>query len=90
MHFTQVNIEDLSSFDNALANKIYKNPSEFIPLFEEAATEVTANEVTSLRPDGEEEIQDIQVRFSFVNTHITNSRNFSIFRVLRPVWSITA
>ena len=79
MHFIQVNIEDLSSFDNALANKIYKNPSKFIPLFEEAATEVTTNEVTSLRPDGEEEIQDIQVRFSFVNIHVTNSRNFSIF-----------
>ena len=58
---------------------MYKNPSEFILLFEEATTEVT-DEVTSLRPDGEEEIQDIQVRFSFVNTHITNSRNFSIFR----------
>ena len=78
MHFIQVNIEDLSSFDNALANNIYKNPSEFIQRFEEAITEV-AVEVTSRRPDGKEEIQDIQVRFSFVNTHITNSRNFSIF-----------
>ena len=77
-----MNIEDLSSLDNALANNVCKNPSEFIPLFEEAATEIT-NEVTSLRPDGVEEIQDIKVCFSFDNIHVTNSRNFSIFRCFK-------
>ena len=58
---------------------LYKNPSEFITLFEEATNEV-ADEVTSLHPDAERDIPwDIQVRFTFVNIHITNSRNFSIF-----------
>ena len=35
-----VNLEDVASFDEALADKLYKAPSDFIPLFEEAATEV--------------------------------------------------
>ena len=55
-----VNLEDVASFDEALADKLYKVPTDFIPIFEEAATEV-ADEVTSPRPAGEEELQDIQV-----------------------------
>lgn len=55
-----VNLEDLSSFDESLADKLYKSPSEFLPLFEEAATEV-ADEVTAPRPDGEEDVEKVQV-----------------------------
>jgi len=68
MYFVQVNIEDLSSFDNALAKKIC----------EEATTEV-ADKVTNLHPDGEEEIQDIKVRFSIVNIHNTKLAEFFDF-----------
>lgn len=50
-----MNIEDLGSFDETLAEKIYKQPSEHIPIFEEAAKEV-ADELTSPRPEGEEEV----------------------------------
>ena len=50
----------MSSFDEALADKVYKNPAEMIHLFEEAATEV-ADEVTAPRPEGEEEVQKMQV-----------------------------
>nr|QIC49965.1 DNA replication licensing factor MCM5 [Actinia equina] len=56
----EVDLEDLSSYDETLADKLNKNPAEFLPLFEEAAKEV-ADEVTHPRPDGEEEIQDIQI-----------------------------
>ena len=35
-----VNLEDVASFDEALADKLYKVPTDFIPIFEEAATEV--------------------------------------------------
>ncbi len=55
-----VNLEDLSSFDESLADKLYKSPTEYLPLFEEAATEV-ADEVTSPRPEGEEDVEKIQV-----------------------------
>ena len=45
----------------------------------------------SLRPDGDEEIQDTRVRFSFVNIYASRTRRiFRIFVVLWPVWSITA
>ena len=43
-----------------MADKLYKQPTEYLPLFEESATEV-ADEVTSPRPEGEEEVEAIQV-----------------------------
>ncbi|XP_050297496.1 DNA replication licensing factor Mcm5 [Anthonomus grandis grandis] len=55
-----VNIEDVGSFDETLADKLYKQPTEHIPIFEDAATEV-ADELTSPRPEGEEKVEDIQV-----------------------------
>jgi len=55
-----VNLEDLSSFDESLADKLYKSPTEFLPIFEEAATEV-ADEVTAPRPEGEEDVEKIQI-----------------------------
>ena len=39
---------------------MYNNPTEMMPIFEESSTEV-ADEVTSPRPEGEEEVQRIQV-----------------------------
>ncbi|MGH0180464.1 UNVERIFIED_CONTAM: hypothetical protein FKN15_004291 [Acipenser sinensis] len=56
----EVEMEELSSFDEDLADCLYKQPSEHLPLLEEAAREV-ADEVTKPRPAGEEAIQDIQV-----------------------------
>lgn len=60
-YWVEVNVEDLASFDEPLADKLYKNPTETVPLFEEAATEV-ADEVTNPRPEGEEEVEKIQVK----------------------------
>lgn len=65
--FVEVNIEDLGSFDEALADKIYKQPSEYLPIFEEAAKEV-ADEVTAPRPEGEEAVEDIQIMLSSDST----------------------
>lgn len=40
-HFwVEINIEDLSSFDEVLAEKLYKKPTEHLPILEEAAKEV--------------------------------------------------
>lgn len=62
-YFLEVNVEDLGSFDEMLADKIYKQPSEHLAIFEEAAKEV-ADEVTAPRPEGEEAVEDIQVMLS--------------------------
>ncbi len=59
-YWINVNVEDLSSFDESLADKLYKSPNEYLPIFEEAATEV-ADEVTAPRPEGEENVEKIQV-----------------------------
>lgn len=59
-YYLEVNIEDLGSFDETLADKLTKQPSEYVALFEEAAREV-ADELTAPRPKGEEEVEDIQV-----------------------------
>lgn len=55
-----VNLEDLASFNETLADRFYKEPTENHPLFEEAAREV-ADELTAPRPEGEEEVQDVQI-----------------------------
>ncbi|KAA0198464.1 hypothetical protein HAZT_HAZT005630 [Hyalella azteca] len=59
-YWLDVSLEDLASYDETLADKLRKQPTEHLPLFEEAAQEV-ADEVTAPRPEGEEEIHDIQV-----------------------------
>ncbi|XP_030062648.1 DNA replication licensing factor MCM5 [Microcaecilia unicolor] len=56
----EVEMEDLASFDEDLADSLYKQPAEHLQLLEEAAQEV-ADEVTRPRPAGEETLQDIQV-----------------------------
>lgn len=59
-YYLEVDMEDLAGFDEALADKLSKKPSEHLQIFEEAAKEV-ADEITAPRPEHEEEVQDIQV-----------------------------
>ncbi|XP_078672526.1 DNA replication licensing factor mcm5-like [Branchiostoma floridae x Branchiostoma belcheri] len=59
-YYIEVDVGDLANFDEELADKLRKTPSELLPLLEEAATEV-ADEVTRPRPEGESEVQDVQV-----------------------------
>ncbi|XP_064419231.1 DNA replication licensing factor MCM5 [Latimeria chalumnae] len=56
----EVEMEDLASFNEDLADCLLKQPSEHLPLLEESAQEV-ADEVTRPRPAGEETLQEIQV-----------------------------
>ncbi|KAG5899519.1 hypothetical protein JTB14_008208 [Gonioctena quinquepunctata] len=62
-YFLDVNVEDVGSFDENLADKLYKQPAEHLPIFEEAAKEV-ADELTAPRPEGEEQVEDIQLTLS--------------------------
>ncbi|GAB1301730.1 DNA replication licensing factor MCM5 [Apodemus speciosus] len=59
-YWIEVEMEDLASFDEELADYLYKQPAEHLQLLEEAAKEV-ADEVTRPRPAGDELLQDIQV-----------------------------
>lgn len=59
-YFLEISIEDISSFDEMLAHRLQKQPADNLPLLEEAAKEV-ADEITAPRPEGETEVQDIQV-----------------------------
>ncbi|XP_042906922.1 DNA replication licensing factor mcm5-A isoform X2 [Parasteatoda tepidariorum] len=59
-YWLEIALEDLTDFDELLGEKLNKQPAEYLPLFEEAAKEV-ADEITRPRPEGEEEIQDIQI-----------------------------
>ncbi|XP_063231306.1 DNA replication licensing factor Mcm5 [Bacillus rossius redtenbacheri] len=59
-YWIEINIEDLASFNDVLAEKLYKQPTEHLPMLEEAAKEV-ADEVTAPRPEGEEAVEAIQV-----------------------------
>ena len=63
-YWVQVEIEDMSSFDDQLADSLTKLPAEYLPLFEEAATDM-ADELTSPRPAEEAKIEQVQVILSW-------------------------
>lgn len=59
-YWLEINLEDLTAFDESLAEKIQKLPTEYLPILEEAVRDV-ADELTAPRPEGEEKMEDIQV-----------------------------
>lgn len=81
-YFLDVEIEDLAGFDENLADKIKKQPTEHLQIFEEAAKEV-ADEITAPRPEGEE-VQDIQILLTS-NANPTNIRELKSDMVSRLV-----
>ncbi|XP_063627771.1 DNA replication licensing factor Mcm5 [Cydia splendana] len=82
-YWVEINIEDLSSFDEVLAEKLYKKPSEHLPILEEAAKEL-ADELTAPRPEGEDTVEDIQVLLSS-DAHTSNLRELKSETVSRLV-----
>lgn len=62
-YWVEISLEDLAAFDESLAEKVYKHPTDYLPILEEAAKDL-ADELTAPRPEGEEKIQDIQVLLS--------------------------
>ncbi|KAH8354424.1 hypothetical protein KR084_010622 [Drosophila pseudotakahashii] len=71
-YFLEIEMEDLVGFDEALADKLNKQPTEHLQIFEEAAREV-ADEITAPRPEHEEQMHDIQILLSS-NANPTNIR----------------
>lgn len=58
--YVEISVEDLAAYDESLGEKINKQPTEYLPVFEEAAREVV-DELTSPRPEGEEKVEDVQI-----------------------------
>lgn len=61
-YWVEVELDDVTNYDEELADILSKHPTEVLPLFEEAAREV-ADEVTKPR-EGEEVVQEMQVMIS--------------------------
>lgn len=59
-YWLEVDLKDLNSYDEELGELIKKQPTDVLPLFEDAAKEVV-DEITKPRPEGEENVKPIQV-----------------------------
>lgn len=59
-YWLEVDLKDLASYDEELGEMVKKQPTEVLPLFEDAAKELV-DEITRPRPDGEEHVQPIQL-----------------------------
>lgn len=62
-----VSLEDLDSFDEILSDKLKKNPTKLMELFELAATEV-CDDVTKPRKEGSDIVPNIQVMITSVGS----------------------
>jgi len=69
-YWIEVSLEDLSSFDEDLCNKVKKNPTEYLHLFEEAAKEV-ADEITRPRSADKEAVEEIQITLESTSTPLS-------------------
>ena len=56
----EVDLKDLTSYDEELGELIKKQPTDILPLFEDVAKEVV-DEITRPRPEGEEKVKNVQV-----------------------------
>lgn len=59
-YWLEVDLKDVNSYDEELGEQVKKQPTEVLPLFEDAAKEI-ADEITRPRPEGEEQVKPIQV-----------------------------
>lgn len=59
-YWLEVDLKDVNSYDEELGEQVKKQPTEVLPLFEDAAKEI-ADEITRPRPEGEETVKPIQI-----------------------------
>ncbi len=59
-YWLEVDLKDVNSYDEELGEQVKKQPTEVLPLFEDAAKEI-ADEITRPRPEGEEAVKPIQI-----------------------------
>lgn len=76
-YWVEINLEDLAAFDESLAEKVYKHPTEYLPILEEAAKDL-ADELTAPRPPDEEKVEDIQILLSS-DAHPSSLRGIKVW-----------
>jgi len=59
-YWIDIELRDLSDYDDNLCDTLKKQPADLLPLFEDAAKEV-ADEITRPRPDDDLDLHDIQI-----------------------------
>lgn len=59
-YWLEVDLKDLNSYDEELGELLKKQPTEVLPLFEDAGKELV-DEITRPRPEGEEQVKNIQI-----------------------------
>uniref|UniRef100_A0A1B0FQM5 DNA replication licensing factor MCM5 n=1 Tax=Glossina morsitans morsitans TaxID=37546 RepID=A0A1B0FQM5_GLOMM len=83
-YFLEVELEDLAGFDESLADKLTKQPTEHLQIFEEAALEV-ADEITAPRPDIEEQMHDVQILLmsNAIPTNVRDLKSDCVSRLVK-------
>uniref|UniRef100_A0A1A9WPS9 DNA replication licensing factor MCM5 n=1 Tax=Glossina brevipalpis TaxID=37001 RepID=A0A1A9WPS9_9MUSC len=83
-YFLEVEIEDLAGFDESLADKLTKQPTEHLEIFEEAARDV-ADEITAPRPEIEEQMHDIQILLisNAIPTNVRDLKSDCVSRLVK-------
>jgi len=83
-YYLEVNIQDLSGFDEQLAEKLKQSPGDVLPLFEEAAKEA-ADEVTYPRAEGEEKVEDIHITLTSeaVSTSMRDMKSEQVAKLVK-------
>lgn len=61
-YWLEINVEDLAGFDENLADKLYKQPVEHLPAFEEAATELAKD--LMIASENSEDVEHVQILLS--------------------------
>lgn len=61
-YWLEINVEDLAGFDENLADKLYKQPVEHLPAFEEAATELAKD--LMIASDNSDDVEHVQILLS--------------------------
>ncbi|KAF5298740.1 hypothetical protein FQR65_LT09609 [Abscondita terminalis] len=73
-YYLEVVLEDLASFNETLSEKVVKQPTEHLPLFEEAAKEV-AQELTGTKPNEQGDVEDKKPDIQIMLISDANSSN---------------
>ncbi|XP_060861438.1 DNA replication licensing factor Mcm5 [Metopolophium dirhodum] len=78
----EINVEDLAGFDENLADKLYKQPVEHLPAFEEAATELAKELLAS---DNLEDIERVQILLSTnsLASYLRSIKSESVSRLVK-------
>lgn len=88
-YFLEIELEDLTGFDETLTDKLYKKPTEYLEIFEEAAKEIIEETVTL---QNEKKTHDIQILLTSSSnpTNIRDLKSHSVSKLIKITGIIVA